>query len=152
MLDSTTYLTVDEAADRLGVSTIRVRLWIREKRIEAILDNQGHWRVRLEGDPREVPPVPVADAMEAVDVLIDEIMELRHALAEQKQAAERLQILVGRQQQVLEQAVGQAEAERATRLDAESKSEKLEGGLRRALDVADAALGLVETAKRTVKR
>jgi len=148
MLDSTTYLSVEEAAEQLGVSSIRVRLWIREKRIEATLDNRGRWRVRLNGDPREVPPVPVADPVEAIDILIDEIMELRHALAEQKHTSERLQILVGRQQEVLEQAVTRAETERAARQNAEVKSDKLEGGLRRALDLADTALRLIEKAKR----
>lgn len=148
MLDSTSHLSVEEAAERLGVSSLRVRLWIREKRIAATLDNRGQWRVRLDGDPRDVPPTPVADPIEAVDALIDEIMELRHTLAEQKQASQRLQILVERQQEVLEQAVARAEAERVARQDAEARSDGLERGLERALDLADAAVRLIEKAKR----
>ncbi len=148
MLDSTTYLTVEEAAERLGVSSVRVRLWIREKRVEATLDNRGCWRVRLDHDPRDVPPVPISSSDAAVDILIDEIMELRQALAEQKQASERLQVLVERQQEVLERAVTRAETDRAARQDAKAKSDRLEGGLQRAMDLADTALRLIEKTKR----
>ena len=148
MLDQTSYLSVDEAAERLGISTIRLRLWIREKRVPAVLDNQGRWRVRLDADPSNVAPVPMSDPTQAVDVLIDEIMELRQALNETRQTAERLQILAGRQQEVLAQAIDRAEAERTARVAAEEHGAALDERVRRALDLAEAALARAERAKR----
>jgi len=140
MLDEMTYLTVDEAAQRLGVSTIRLRLWIREKRVEALLDNQGRWRVRLNVDPNTVAPVPLTGPTDAIDVLIDEIMELRLAVADTKRTAERLEILAARQQQVLDRALARAEAERAGRIAAERRATALADQVGRSLDLAEAAM------------
>ena len=148
MLDQSAYLTVDEAAERLGISTIRLRLWIREKRVQAVVDNQGRWRVRLDADPSNVAPVPMSDPTQAVDVLIDEIMELRQALNESRQSAERLKILAGRQQEVLAQAIDRAETERAARAAAEERAVALDDRVKRALDIAEAALVRAERAKR----
>ena len=147
-------LSVPEAAERLGISTVRVRQYIRSGQLQGFRDNRGHWRV--------VPPLSSRERLaaeaggelseaDAVDLLVDEILELRDSLAERESRLARLDTLVERQQAALDRAVmlaDQLRGERDAALDRaaakEAESERLKALLDRTLAQLDAALARLD--------
>jgi hypothetical protein len=110
-------LPITEAARRLGVSTLRVRQYVAEGRLDAILDNRGRLRVELRP---EGPRPPRGAAVSPVDLLMDELIALQEQGAEREVQLERLGQLVqelsgllGRTLDALEAAKGEAAEERA---------------------------------------
>ena len=113
MSEETELLDVDRAAARLGVSTLRIRQMILEGRLEGVRDNHGRLRLRAPIEVRPRPARPPEHKQElAVELLIDEIMELRQELADKQQAFERMTAVAERQQQALDKALTQLEEAR----------------------------------------
>jgi len=111
-------LSVREAAERLGISTVRVRQYVRAGQLQGFRDNRGHWRV--------VPPLSTREQLaaaagselsesDAVDLLVDEILELRDSLGEREDRLARLVTLVERQQTALDRSVALADSLRDER-------------------------------------
>lgn len=119
------WLSLDEAAARLGVARLRLREAIAAGVLRAQRDNRGFWRVQVEEDrdlPREIAAVGVAPE-KLMEALFDEIEELTSALDERKTEVERLNAVAARQQALLERALTLAEA--APKLPASGDVERL---------------------------
>ena len=131
------YLSVEEAAERLGVSTLRVRKFFAEGLIDALKDNSGRWRFMVPGTglrhADSASPIPV----DPVDLLLDEIMDLRHEVVTRVADIDRLKALVVRQNQLLEKLILEKVALRQTAASA------VEADLPRLLE---ASLNLTERA------
>jgi excisionase family DNA binding protein len=143
-------LSVLEAAERLGISTVRVRQYIRSGKLRGFRNNRGHWRV--------VPPLQSREQLaaeagaelsesDAVDLLVDEILELKDTLAEREERLTRLDSLIARQQQAFDRAISErndVRAERDAALVRAAASEGESGRLRellgRTLDRLEEAL------------
>jgi excisionase family DNA binding protein len=143
-------LSVREAAERLGISTVRVRQYLRSGQLRGFRDNRGHWRV--------VPPLQSRERLaaeagaelsesDAVDLLVDEILELRDTLNEREERLARLDTVVERQQSALDRAMSQVSELRAERDAAlarasagEAESERLRELLARTLERLEDAL------------
>jgi septal ring factor EnvC (AmiA/AmiB activator) len=106
------WLSLDQAAERLGVNRIRVREAIAAGVIGARRDNRSFWRVSLAADigdvkerMREIRLNPEA----LVELLFDEIEELNADLTERDSSLERLHAVAARQQGMLARALALAE-------------------------------------------
>jgi len=105
------WLSLAEAADRLGVNRMCVREAISAGVIGARRDNRSFWRVSLAADVdakermREIRLNPEA----LVELLFDEIEELNADLAERDSSLERLHAVAARQQGMLARALALAE-------------------------------------------
>jgi excisionase family DNA binding protein len=144
--ESEAALPVAEAARRLGVSTLRVRQYVAEGRLDALRDNRGRLLVRL--DAAGVRPPQGVPTVSATDLLMDELLELREDDAERAAQTERLTRMVGelsgllgRALDALEQAKGEAAAERA-------RATAFAEQTARALEVAERALSAAQRRKR----
>jgi hypothetical protein len=119
---SDAWLSLDEAARRLGVSRIRLREAIAADTISARRDNRGFWRVSLpEGEGaamRRIGEVR-ADPSQLIGLLFDEIEDLNADLAERTADEARMAALIERQQALLDRALSLVERPAATGLDAE---------------------------------
>ena len=110
---SDTWLTLDEAAGRLGVSRLRLREAIAAGVFPARRDNRGFWQVLIGADlagmndRMEAARLP-AEAL--VDLLFDEIEETNLLLADRDESLERLKALAARQQEMIARALALAEA------------------------------------------
>lgn len=119
---SDAWLSLDEAAERIGVSRVRLREAIAAKAIVGRRDNRGFWRVSLPdgavaakrrlGETRANPE-------QLVEVLFDEIEDLNAQMAERSSNEERMTALIERQQSLLEKTFAIAEKPGASGLDAE---------------------------------
>lgn len=102
------WLSLDEAAGRLGASRLRLREAIAAGAIPARRDNRGFWRVSL-SDDIEAAKLRLRGARVApqalVELLFDEIEEMNALLAERNGDIERMSRLVVRQQDLLERAL-----------------------------------------------
>ena len=119
---SDAWLSLDEAALRLGVSRIRLREAIAADAVSARRDNRGFWRVSLtEGAGaaiRRIRETP-ADPSKLIELLFDEIEDL-NALLDDRTASEALMAaLIERQQILLDRALSLAEKPAASGRDAE---------------------------------
>jgi excisionase family DNA binding protein len=134
---------IDEAARRLGLSTLRVRQLIRERRLDAVRDNRGHWRVRLPSEPLRAPrhSTPLDDGA-GVEILIEEAIELRDRLIERERAIESMAALVERQQRALADAVARVEVLHALA----SEARRLEAQRDHAVEIAERAMAKAESA------
>jgi excisionase family DNA binding protein len=104
------WLSLDEAAARLGVARLRLREAIAAGVLRAQRDNRGFWRVQLE-EGRELPrEIAVVAPEKLIEALFDEIEELTGALDERKSEVERLDAVASRQQALLDRALALAEA------------------------------------------
>jgi hypothetical protein len=74
------------------VSTLRVRQYVAEGRLDAIRDNRGRLRVDL--GPHGPRP-PRSAAVSPVELLMEELIDLREDSAEREVQVERLEGLVG---------------------------------------------------------
>lgn len=110
---SETWLTLDEAATRLGVNRLRLREAIAAGLLEARRDNRGFWRVTLVGEAiamtakvqaARAPPEAL------VELLFDEIEEMNLLIAERDASLQRLNSVAARQQEMLARALSVAEA------------------------------------------
>jgi hypothetical protein len=106
------WLSLDEAAKRLGVSRLRVREAIAAQAVAARRDNHGFWRVSLAGGTdasiRRMGERGV-DPQQLVELLFDEIEELNGLLAERAVNEERMAALLARQQSLIERAMALVE-------------------------------------------
>ncbi|MEM9009644.1 MAG: helix-turn-helix domain-containing protein [Pseudomonadota bacterium] len=126
------FLTVAEAAERLGVSRRRVREAIARGLLPARRDNELAWRVDVAGAPEDLAAA-LADAPESpAAALLDEIEELEADLLEREASVLALEGLAGRQQALLERTTDALERSR-------DESMRLSALLDRALTVAEGA-------------
>ena len=103
------YLSVPDAAEKMGVSTLRIRQFIADGRLGAVKDNTGRWRVRLTPSAPETAGTYERQSINIVDLLLDEIIDLRHEEAMRTAEINRLKALVMRQNVVLEKAIARAQ-------------------------------------------
>ena len=106
------WLSLDQAAERLGINRMRVREAIAAGVIGAHRDNRGFWRVSLAagvGDVKERMREIRMNPTALVELLFDEIEELNADLAERDSSLERLHALTARQQDMLARALALAE-------------------------------------------
>jgi len=107
------WLSLDDAAGRLGVSRLRLREAIAARAIEARRDNRGFWRVSLAADEaaarRRISHARV-DPSQLVELLFDEIEEMSALLGERDAHVARMSRLVVRQQDLLDRALLLAES------------------------------------------
>ena len=106
------WLSLDEAAERLGVSRLRVREAIAAQAIAARRDNHGFWRVSLSDEAAASVRrmgLTRTDPQQLVELLFDEIEELNGLLAERVANEERMAALLVRQQTLMERAMALAE-------------------------------------------
>lgn len=106
------WLSLEEAARRLGVSRLRLREAIAVGALAARRDNHGFWRVSLEGGPDAKRSVGAARVppQQLIELLFDEIEELTALLAERSDDVARLGAVVDRQQVLLDRALRFAES------------------------------------------
>jgi excisionase family DNA binding protein len=119
---SEAWLSLDEAAERLGVSRLRLREAIAANAIAARRDNRGFWRVSLaEGARAAISRVQEtrADPRQLIELLFDEIEDLNALMRERAASEERMAALIERQQVLLERALSLAERPIEPGLDAE---------------------------------
>jgi hypothetical protein len=139
------WLSLDHAAERLGVNRMRVREAIAAGVIGARRDNRGFWRVSLAADigdvterMREIRMNPEA----LVELLFDEIEELNADLAERDSSLERLHALAARQQGMLARAL--ALAEKPENLGDSKDQDRLADLNGRSLRLLETAVGKLE--------
>jgi len=119
---SDAWLSLDAAAERLGVSRLRLREAIAANAIPAQRDNRGFWRVSLpEGAGAAMSRLEQtrADPQQLVELLFDEIEDLNAQIGERAANEERMAALIERQQALLDRALSFAEKSGGTGLDAE---------------------------------
>ncbi|HEX9170711.1 MAG TPA: hypothetical protein VF886_17590 [Roseiarcus sp.] len=120
--ESSEWLSLDEAARRLGLSRIRLREAIAADAISARRDNRGFWRVSLpEGARvamRRISETQV-DPSKLLELLFDEIEDLNALLDDHTANEARMAALIERQQILLGRALSLAEKPPASGLDAE---------------------------------
>jgi len=141
-------ISVREAAERLGISSVRVRHYLRVGRLAGFRDNRGHWRIATPlisvEDLRAGPTIDIS-AADAADLLVDEIIELKDLLTERDGQLARLGALVERQQVALEDAARIAGKERNERNSSEARVAQLSEALSRALALSDEAVARLRT-------
>lgn len=135
-------LSVAEAAERLGVSTLRVRQFVAEGRLVGLRDNTGRLRVIV---PPDGPGPRRHAAEDAAELLLDEILELRHERSEAAVDTARLVALVERQQSLLDSAAATIEA-------ADRRALTHEGQTARALSLLERALAQAEAQRAALAR
>jgi excisionase family DNA binding protein len=119
---SEAWLSLDEAAERLGVSRLRLREAIAANAIAARRDNRGFWRVSLaDGARAAISRVNEtrADPQQLVELLFDEIEDLNAAMSERAANEGRMAALIERQQTLLDRALSLAERAAELGVDAE---------------------------------
>jgi excisionase family DNA binding protein len=116
------WLSLDEAAERLGVSRLRLREAIAANAIAARRDNRGFWRVSLaDGARAAISRVNErrADPQQLVELLFDEIEDLNAVMSERAANEGRMAALIERQQILLDRALSLAEKPAELGVDAE---------------------------------
>ena len=109
--DSTTFLTVEEAAERLGTSRLRVREAVALSLLEARRDNEGRLRVDLpDGGTLTRGDLGELDAEAILAFLFDDIEDLDADLTERDARIDALLELVSRQDAALARADRTVEA------------------------------------------
>jgi excisionase family DNA binding protein len=134
------WLSLDQAAERLGVNRMRVREAIAAGVIGARRDNRSLWRVSLAADVDDVKERMQEIRMKPaalVEMLFDEIEELNADLAERDSSLKRLHAVAARQQGMLARALAVAEK---SENPGESKDHD------RLADLNERSLRLLETA------
>jgi excisionase family DNA binding protein len=163
------FLTLAEAAERLGISRLKLREGIAKGVITARRDNEGYWRVDLAALPsdirRAVAGVP-ADPADLMGTLFDEIEELGADLARAQHTTERLTALAGTQADMLDRLTGLVEARTSERdrlgeiagqalsaaEEAEARAASLQATADRALGLLDRAAGSLEGVQGEIAR
>jgi hypothetical protein len=108
-----TWISLDEAARRLGVSRLRLREAIAAGALTARRDNHGFWRVSFGDEASAMRRIATARAQphELVELLFDEIEEMTTRLSERDEDVAGLMRVVERQQALLDRALRRAEEE-----------------------------------------
>lgn len=130
------WLSLDEAARRLGVSRLQLREAIAAGALPARRDNHGFWRVSLEDEDaarRRIAGVRV-QPHELVELLFDEIEEMTTRLSERDEDVARLASVVERQQALLD---------RALRLAEESESADMHASTERLVELQERSHALI---------
>ncbi len=100
-----TFLTVDEAAERLGLTRLRVREAVARGLLPARRDNEGMMRIDLPEGLRVAADADAdLDPQAILTFLFDDIEELEVTLAAERAQTARLLALVERQDAALQQA------------------------------------------------
>jgi excisionase family DNA binding protein len=139
------WLSLAEAADRLGVNRMCVREAISAGVIGARRDNRGFWRVSLAADVGDVKERMREIRMNPeglVELLFDEIEELSADLAERDSSLERLHAVAARQQEMLARAL--ALAEKSENPGDSKDQDRLANLNARSLRLLETALGKLE--------
>ena len=118
-----TWISLDEAARRLGVSRLRLREAIAAGALTAGRDNHGFWRVSLDDEAGAMRRIATVRAQphELVELLFDEIEEMAARLSERDDDVARLMSLVERQQALLDRALHRAEEGNAADMPASAE-------------------------------
>ena len=155
------FLTLAEAAERLGLSRLKLREGIAKGVIAARRDNEGRWRVDLAmvpSDVRQAVAATQADPADLMGALFDEIEELGADLAQSQDLTARLTALAGTQADMIDRLTGIVEARTAERDrlgdiadKALSTAEEAEERAARLQATADRALGLLDRAAGTLE-
>lgn len=153
--DRVQFLTVGEAAVRLGLSRMRIREAAASGVLPSLRDNEGRLRIDLSGIARNgadvAPSSPDTDPKTLISLLFDEIEDLQADIAADKVRERQLTDLAARQAGALDRAEAALD-------DAEAAKRRLSDLLDRALQhleddlsarerlsgVADRATGLLE--------
>jgi methyl-accepting chemotaxis protein len=155
------FLRLSEAAERLGISRLKLREAIAKGVVTGRRDNEGRLRVDLSSAPQDIVASSAehsADPAALMQVLFDEIEELSAELEDSQAGAERLSHLADAQGASLERAIAALEAATADRdrladLTGRALAAAEEAGARaeRLGDVAARSLGLLEDATSRVE-
>jgi excisionase family DNA binding protein len=163
------FLTLAEAADRLGLSRLKLREGIAKGVIAARRDNEGHWRVDLAALPSDVKQAVAAvsaDPAALMGALFDEIEELGSDLAQSQDMTARLTALAGTQADMIDRLTTLVEA-RTTERDrlgqiaghalsaaeeAETRAAHLQSTADRAISLLDRAAGTLESVRDDMAR
>jgi len=153
--DRMQFLTVGEAAVRLGLSRMRIREAAASGALPSLRDNEGRLRIDLSGVARNgadvTPPSPDTDPKTLISLLFDEIEDLQADLAAGSARERQLSDLAKRQADALDRAGAALD-------DDEEAKQRLSDLLDRALQhleadlsarerlsgIADRATGLLE--------
>jgi len=163
------FLTLAEAAERLGISRLKLREGIAKGVIAARRDNEGRWRVDLAAVPGDVKRAEngvSADPADLMGALFDEIEELGADLAQSQEMTARLTALAGTQADMIDRLTGIVEARTAERdrlgdiagkaltaaEEAETRAARLQVTADRALGLLDRAAGTLEGVKDEIAR
>jgi methyl-accepting chemotaxis protein len=163
------FLTLAEAAGRLGISRLKLREGIAKGVISARRDNEGRWRVDLGALPADVKRAVngvAADPADLMGALFDEIEELAADLAQSQEVVGRLTALAGTQSEMIERLTGIVETRTAERdrlgeiagkalgaaEEAESRAARLQSTADRALGLLDRAAGTLEGVQGEIAR
>ncbi len=163
------FLTLADAADRLGLSRLKLREAIAKGVIAARRDNEGRWRVDLTVLPRDlksaIAAVP-ADPAALMSALFDEIEELGADLSQSQDTTARLTVLAGTQADMIDRLTTLIESRTAERdrlgaiagqalnaaEEAETRAAQLQSTADRALALLDRAAGTLEGVKGDIAR
>jgi excisionase family DNA binding protein len=150
------FLTLTEAAERLGISRLKLREGIAKGVVAARRDNEGQWRVDLQALPSDLPRAVAAVAADPADlmhVLFDEIADLGTDLAQAQDLTARLAALAGTQGDMIERLTDITEArtherDQLGRIADQALTAAEEAGGRAAhlQATADRAIGLLDRA------
>ncbi len=163
------FLTLAEAAGRLGISRLKLREGIAKGVISARRDNEGRWRIDLSsvpGDIRQAVAATQADPAALMGALFDEIEELGADLAQSQDMTARLTTLAGAQADMIDRLTAIAEARTADRdrlgdiagkaltaaEEAEQRAARLRMTTDRALGLLDRAAGTLEGVQDEISR
>jgi excisionase family DNA binding protein len=158
-----TFLRLGEAAERLGVSRLKLREAVAKGLLPHRRDNEGRLRVDLGLAPDDLVTAvaaAAADPAALMQALFDEIEELSAELDDSEAATERLARLAAAQGEALDRAMAALDAANAERdlmsvlteraltaaEEAGARAEKLEGVSSRAIGLLEDATGLLEDA------
>lgn len=137
------FLTVQQAADALGCSRIRVREAVARGLLVGRADNEGRLRIDLPEGLQAVPANGTPLEPDAVmSFLFDDIEDLEAALGERDTVIARLGSLAERQGQALDRADTALQ-------EAEAQKARLSSALERALAHLEAAPGPASTERLT---
>lgn len=150
------FLTLAEAAERLGISRLKLREGIAKGVIAARRDNEGQWRVDLQDLPADVPravAAVTADPADLMHALFDEIADLGADLAQAQAMTTRIAALAGAQGEMIERLTDIVETRTLERdqlgriADQALTAAEEAGGRATQLKVtADRAIGLLDRA------
>lgn len=143
-------VSVPEAAEHLGISTLRVRHRLRTGLLKGFRDNRGHWQVHLDGQSSPAPDRPL-DGDALTDMLVEELLEAKDRIDDQEQAINRLLAIIERQQKVLERAIARFEAPPPAQPEAET-STRVRGLLERLLGLLETSIAQNEAADTRTER
>ncbi|MEO1686369.1 MAG: hypothetical protein AAFU61_00520 [Pseudomonadota bacterium] len=136
------WLPLPAAAERLGVSRLKLREAVAKGVLPSRKDNEGRVRVDLSAAPQDVRGAVsgvTAEPASLIGALFDEIEELQREVSDRTDTVARFADLAGRQQDALETAAAALERSQA-------ESARLAGLLDRSLDLASAMDGRADPA------